>query len=47
MQSFRPEAAVSERIEKLATKSAAGQLSDGEEAEDEGCVRANGLIAVL
>ena len=45
--SFRPEAALSERIEELAAKSTEGELSDEERAEYEGYVRANNFIAVL
>ncbi len=45
--SFRPEAALSARIEELATKSTEGQLSGEERAEYEGYVRANNFIAIL
>ncbi len=45
--SFRPEAALSERIEELAAKSTEGELSDEERAEYEGYVRANNFIAIL
>lgn len=45
--SFRPEAAISERIEELAAKSTEGELSDEERAEYEGYVRANNFIAIL
>ena len=45
--SFRPEAALSERIEELATKATEGDLSDEERAEYEGYVRANKFVAIL
>ncbi len=45
--SFRPEAALSERIEELAAKSTEGELSGEERAEYEGYVRANNFIAIL
>ena len=45
--SFRPEAALSERIEELAAKSTEGELSAEERAEYEGYVRANNFIAIL
>ena len=45
--SFRPEAALSARIEELAAKSTEGELSDEERAEYEGYIRANNFIAIL
>ena len=45
--SFRPEPALSERIEELATKSTEGKLSNEERAEYEGYVRANNFVAIL
>lgn len=45
--SFRPEAAIIERIEELAAKSTEGELSDEDRAEYEGYMRANNFTAVL
>jgi len=44
---FRPDPALQDRIEELATKSTEGELTDQERAEYEGYVRANKFIAIL
>ena len=44
---FRPDPALSDRIEVLAMKSTEGELTDEERAEYEGYVRANKFIAIL
>jgi len=44
---FRPDPALQDRIEELATKSTEGELTDQEHAEYEGYVRANKFIAIL
>jgi len=44
---FRPDALLQERIDELASKSTEGQLSDDEQLEYAGYVRANKFIAVL
>ena len=44
---FRPDPALQERIEELATKSTEGQLTSEERAEYEGYVRANKFVAIL
>ena len=45
--SFRPDPAIRDRIEELATKSTEGELSAEERTEYEGYVRANSFVAVL
>ncbi len=44
---FRPDPALQDRIEELATKSTEGELTEEERAELEGYVRANKFIAIL
>lgn len=44
---FRPDPALQDRIEELATKSTEGELTAEERAELEGYVRANKFIAIL
>jgi uncharacterized protein YnzC (UPF0291/DUF896 family) len=44
---LRPDPALQERVEELASKSTEGALTDAEKAEYEGCVRANKFIAIL
>ena len=44
---FRPDPALQDRIEELATKSTEGELTAPERAEYEGYVRANKFIAIL
>jgi hypothetical protein len=44
---FCPDPALQQRIEQLASKSTEGELSEDEQAEYEGYVRANNFIAVL
>ena len=43
----RPDPALQKRIEELAGKATEGELSDDEQAEYEGYVRANKFIAML
>ena len=45
--SFCPDPALQQRIDQLASKSTEGELSEEEQAEYEGYVRANNFIAVL
>jgi hypothetical protein len=47
MLSFRPDPALQERIEELASKSTQSTLTDAEEAEYKGYARANKFIAIL
>ena len=44
---FRPAPELQQRIEELAEKSTEGRLTEGEQAEYEGYVRANKFIAIL
>jgi hypothetical protein len=44
---FRPDPALQDRIEELATKSTEGDLTEQERAEYAGYVRANKFIAIL
>ncbi len=44
---FRPAPELQQRIEELAEKSTEGRLTEAEQAEYEGYVRANKFIAVL
>lgn len=44
---FRPDPALQERIDELATKSTEGELTAQERAEYTGYVRANKFIAIL
>jgi hypothetical protein len=44
---LRPDPALQERVEELASKSTEGALTDAEKAEYEGYVRANKFIAIL
>ncbi len=44
---FRPDPLLQQRIEKLATQSTEGALTEAEKAEYEGYVRANKFIAIL
>ena len=44
---FRPDPSLQQRIELLAGKSTEGELTDDEQAEYEGYVRANKFIALL
>ena len=44
---FRPDSALQNRIEELATKSTEGELTREEHSEYEGYVRANKFIAIL
>ena len=44
---FRPDEALQQRIEELASKSTEGELSANERQEYEGYVRANKFIAIL
>ena len=44
---FRPDPALQDRIEELASKSTEGELTDDERAEYEGYARANKFIAIL
>ena len=44
---FRPDPALQQRIDELASKCTEGELSDAERAEYEGYVRANKFVAVL
>ena len=44
---FRPDPALQDRIEELATKSTEGELTAQERAEYEGYIRANKFIAIL
>jgi hypothetical protein len=44
---FRPDPALLDRIEELATKSTEGELTFEERAEYEGYIRANKFIAIL
>ena len=45
--SYRPDPALQERIEQLASKSTEDELSEDERAEYEGYVRANKFVAIL
>lgn len=44
---YRPDPALARRIEELAARSTAGELTPDERAEYEGYVRANKFVAVL
>ena len=44
---FRPDPELHKRIEELAGRSTEGQLTEAEQAEYEGYVRANKFIAIL
>ena len=44
---FRPDPELQRRIEELAEKSTEGRLTEAEQAEYEGYVRANKFIAIL
>jgi hypothetical protein len=44
---YRPDPQLAKRIEELATKCTAGELTPDEQAEYEGYVRANKFVAVL